>query len=135
MSGGRIGGALQHVPPTDRPDFSNGICRKGRSLSSARDQAACLRRLAIFAIMARLQPVAACMEFQDWPCSNHAPNLFIALCVLWTTLITALSLGLGLPLRLWTRPKSTCHLRIADKPSFSASTICRNRTAVYCDGS
>jgi hypothetical protein len=43
-------------PPTSWPDFSNGICQKGRSLSRARDSGGLLEAL---------QPVATCMEFQD----------------------------------------------------------------------
>jgi hypothetical protein len=35
--------------------------------------ACCLKRLAIFAMVARLQPVAACIELQDWPAAIMRP--------------------------------------------------------------
>jgi hypothetical protein len=43
------------------------IAARARAIGDERNHAACFWRFAILAMVARLQPVAACMELQDWP--------------------------------------------------------------------
>jgi hypothetical protein len=59
-----------------------------------------LARLAIFAMVARLQPVAACIELHDCLALSMRANGSVALCVLWAPFVQALCLGLGLTLHL-----------------------------------
>jgi hypothetical protein len=59
--------------------------------------AACLARLAIFAMVALLQPVAACIEPQDCLACSMRPDRSIAF---WAAPVEACCLGFGLALRL-----------------------------------
>ena len=58
------------------------------------DQAAFER----LAKVARRQPVAACIEPQDWPAESMRGITIISRYVLWAALVRTLCLGFGLPL-------------------------------------